>query len=93
MLALPDRRFIVALDPTLFLVRDPELYRLWYRLPRDPQPGMAETIRQKFGARFVISFSEEHFSNFYYRLSSEPGVRTFFVSDLWMVFDLGTTSQ
>jgi hypothetical protein len=34
MLALPERKFIVALDPTLFAVQDPERYDLWYRLPR-----------------------------------------------------------
>jgi hypothetical protein len=92
MLALPDRKFIVALDPTLFILKDPELYRLWYRLPRNPQPGMGETIRRRFGARFVISVWEERFTKFYYQLASEPGVRTLLVSDLWMVFDLGRPS-
>ena len=89
MLALPDRKFIVALDPTLFLVKDPELYQLWYRLPRNPEPGMAEIIRRKFGARFIISFWEVRYEEFYYRLFLEPGVRTLLVSPLWMVYDLG----
>lgn len=93
MLALPDRKFIVALDPSLFLVKDPDLYHLWYRLPRNPEPGMAETIRQKFGARFVISFWEVRYEEFYYRLSLEPGVRTLLVSPLWMVYDLGPPRQ
>jgi hypothetical protein len=89
MLALPDRKFMVALDPTLFLVINPELYQLWHTLPRRPERGMAEVIRQRFGARFVISLSDERFNRFYYLLSSEPGVRTLFLSDMWMVFDLG----
>jgi hypothetical protein len=89
MLALPDRKFMVALDPTYFLVKDPELYQLWYTLPRRPERGMAEVIRRRFGARFVISLSDKRFDRFYYLLSSEPGVRTLFLSDLWMVFDLG----
>jgi hypothetical protein len=88
MLALPDRKFMVALDPTLFLVKDPELYQLWYTLPLKPEPGVAEVIRRRFGARFVISLSDERFNKFYYLLSSEPGVRTLFLSDMWMVFDL-----
>jgi hypothetical protein len=92
MLALPDRKFIVALDPTYFLVKDPKLYELWYTLPRRPERGMAEVIRRRFGARFVISLSDAHFDRFYYLLSSEPGVRTLFLSDLWMVFDLGGPS-
>ena len=93
MLALPDRKFIVALDPSLFLVKDPGLYQLWYDLPRNPKPGMAETIRRKFGARFVISFWEVRYDEFYYRLSLEPGVRTLLVSPLWMVYDLGPPTQ
>ena len=93
MLALPGRRFTVALDPTLFLVKDPELYRLWYSLPRNPHPGMGETIRRRFGARFVISAWDQRFRKFYYLLASEPGVRTLLVSDFWMVFDLGIPLQ
>jgi hypothetical protein len=93
MLALPDRKFIVALDPTLFLVKDPALYRLWYELPRRPYPGMAEIIRKRFGARFVISFFEERFSPFYFQLSAEPGVRAMLLSDdYWVVFDLAGQS-
>ena len=89
MLALPDRKFIVALDPTLFLVKDPALYDLWYEIPRKPRPGMAEIIRQRFGARFVISFGDDRFNEFYYMLAKEPGVRTLLISDRWMVYDLG----
>jgi hypothetical protein len=90
MLALPDRKFIVALDPTLFLVKDPRLYRLWYELPRRPRSGMADIIRKNFGARFVIGFLDERFVNFYMQLSSEPGVKALLLSDdTWLVFDLG----
>ena len=88
MLALPDRKFIVALDPTLFLVKDPELYRLWYRIPRDPKPGTADIIRRQFGARYVVSFSDWQFDRFYELLASEPGVRTLLVTDRLMVYDL-----
>jgi len=90
MLALPERKFIVALDPTFFLVKDPELYRIWYDLPRYPRPGIAEIMRQRFGARYVVSFFDERFLNFYFQLSSEPGVRSLLLSnESWLVFDLG----
>jgi hypothetical protein len=92
MLSLPERKFIVALDPTLFLVKDPDLYRVWYNLPREPRPGMAEIIRRTFGARFVISFREMRFSEFYALLSMEPGVRILHASNLWMIYDLGAPS-
>jgi hypothetical protein len=90
MLALPERRFIVALDPTLFLIRYPDLYHIWFDLPRHPYPGMAETIRKRFGARFVISFSDERFTGFYRQLSMEPGVKPLLLTDEnWTIFDLG----
>jgi len=51
---------------------------------------MEEVIRNRFGARFVISFLDERFSPFYFQLASEPGVRALLLSDeYWVVFDLG----
>ncbi len=89
MLALPDRRFIVALEPTLFFMKDPELYRLWYRLPRENLPQAANLIRQRFGARYVISFWNHNWNPFYHQLSSEPGVRAIIIQKKWVFFDLG----
>ncbi len=89
MLALPERRFIVALDPTFFYMKDPKLYRLWYTLPREAPPDAAEQIRKDFGARFVLSFGEGRWDAFYNRLSSDPSVRMPLISDFWILFDLG----
>lgn len=89
MLALPDRYFIVALDPTLFYLKDPERYRLWYRITHEPSPGVAEIIRQTFGARYVIVHNPRTMARFNYQLSSEPRVRMLLQSDRWLVFDLG----
>lgn len=89
MLALPERRFNVALDPTFFYKKDPELYRLWYQLPRDGRQDSAEIIRQIFHSRYVICYipllKTKSFVN---RLASTPGVETFIV-DTWILFDLG----
>jgi hypothetical protein len=89
MLALPERRFIVALDPTLFYLQDPELYAIWYRLPREGSEGAAEMIRQRFGSRYVLSTNRSDYGAFYDRLSGDPTVRTLMVSDKWVLFDLG----
>ena len=89
MHALPDRRFLVALDPTLFQAKDPELYALWYVMTRHPPPDVARLVRERFGARYVICLYDSQFDAFNARLAAEPGVRTVLVSDDWNVYDLG----
>jgi len=89
MLALPDRQFLVALDPTLFQAKDPELYALWYASTRRPPPEVARLIRERFGARYVACFYDPQFEALNARLASTPGVRTLLVSDDWNVYDLG----
>lgn len=92
MLALPDRRFLVALDPTFFQAKDPELYKLWYSMTRRPPREVAQIVRERFGARYVACFFDDQFREFNERLASEPGVRTLLVSDDWNVYDLGDIS-
>jgi hypothetical protein len=87
--ALPDRRFLVALDPTFFQAKDPELYSLWYVATRRPPPGVATLVRERFGARYVACFYDPQFEPFTAQLASTPGVRTILISDDWNVFDLG----
>ena len=88
MLALPERRFMVALDPTLFALKDPVRYALWYRLPREAPPGLAATIRERFGARYVACRFEERFRPFFDRIAFEPGVNTVLMSGMWNVYEL-----
>jgi len=88
MLALPDRRFVVALDPTFFLVRDPGLYRLWFSIPREPPPDVAEVIRKGFGAQYVMCLRETRFQGFFARLALEPGVRPIVSTPYWNVYAL-----
>jgi hypothetical protein len=90
MVTLPERRFMVALDPTLFYLKDPELYRLWYRICREAPPGSAEIIRRRFGARFVLGLNIPGSRALFDRLQADRGVRTLLASDMWMLFDLGT---
>lgn len=88
MLALPGRRFVVALDPTLFAIHDPERYDLWFRLPREGPPGLAATIRERFGARHVACAWDDRFRPFFDRIAFEPGVRTLLFTDRWNVYAL-----
>jgi hypothetical protein len=88
MLAMPERKFIVALDPTLFAVQDPERYELWYRLPREAPPGLAKTIREQFGAQYVACLWDERYRAFFDRLAFEPGVNAVSMSGIWNVYEL-----
>lgn len=89
MLGLPGRKFIVALDPTFFYVKDPDLYTLWYRISHDAPPDTPEIIRRKFNSRYVLSYNLLERKAFLERLHSAPGVRTVVENDFVMLFDLG----
>jgi hypothetical protein len=89
MVMLPERRFIVGLDPTFFYAKDPELYKLWYDLPRVAPEGAAKTIRDRFGAHYVVLLARPEWQKFLNRLSGEPGVRILLMTSTWMVFYLG----
>jgi hypothetical protein len=92
MLALPERRFIVALDPTFFFAKDPDLYRIWYRVSREAPPDTVDIIREKFRSRYVlfnyIAFRDK-FVVLFNRLSTEPRVKTLLRKDGLVLFDLG----
>lgn len=89
MMTLPDRLFLVTQDPTFLYLKDPELYKIWYSITHDAPAGMAETIRQRFNARYVIVSNPRQMAQFSYRLFYEPGVRMLLNSNQWMLFDLG----
>ena len=89
MLALPHRCFLLALAPTFFQAKDPELYELWYSMTRRPPPSVGRMVRERFGTRHVAGLYDEQFREFNERLPMEPGVRTLLVSDDWNVYDLG----
>lgn len=88
LLALPNRRFMVALDPTFFWLQDPVRYRLWREIPRRPPPHAAERIRETFGARWVVCFWDDRFRSFFDQLAFEPGVRTVLLTEDWNVYEL-----
>jgi hypothetical protein len=88
MWALPERRFIVALDPVLFHARDPELYRVWYELPRTGPADARAVIRSRFGARWAICWAREDSMPLLSRLQADPGVRTILDGPRWWFFDL-----
>jgi hypothetical protein len=89
MLALPNRNFIVAADPTLFYLNDPVRYDLWSRIS-DLQPSvMTSTIRDTFGSTFVICENSLVHARLFDTLSTEPTVSMVLTDDQWVVFEIG----
>ena len=89
MLALPERRFIVAADPTMLYKKDPLLYGVWSQIPLLPPVDSAEQIRRNFNSRFVICLNYEAYWNFFDALQASPGVRNLSSGKKWVLFDLG----
>lgn len=90
MLALPERKFMVALDPTLMYKRDPLLYELWYKTVFKPDIDAAEVIRTRFKSRYVVCLREPALEPLFSTLVSDPTVATY-ASDRWLFFDLEGT--
>jgi hypothetical protein len=88
LLALPDRKFIVALDPTFFFMQNPQLYNEWFDIVRNGPENSAELIRSHFYSRYVISLNHPSKYVFSHRLVSEPGVKVL-LRGKWFLFDLG----
>jgi hypothetical protein len=92
MLELPERRFIVAADPTLFQKKDPFLYEVWCRIPLDVPLDATDAIRVLFKSRYVISQNIPAYGAFFQVLEADPRVRTLFANQQWVLFDLGESS-
>ena len=54
LLALPERKFMVALDPMLFYRKDRPRFELWQRLVLHPPAQPAQVIREQFSSRYVL---------------------------------------
>jgi hypothetical protein len=92
MLALPDRRFIVAADPTLFYKENPLLYEIWYNMVLSGPADSAAMIRKLFKSRFVISRNYTEYVKFFDAVRSDPGVKILFADERWVLYDLGQSS-
>ncbi|MGC4123016.1 MAG: hypothetical protein QM765_52285 [Myxococcales bacterium] len=88
MIALPERRFMVALDPVLFFKKDPGLYREWFELTHRPPPRPSQPIRERFGARYVLCERSPRWRSFIGAMEADPGARALFRSPLWYAAEL-----
>ena len=86
MFALPDRRFMVALDPVLFFYKDPTRYERWFNVVRQPPPGVGAIIREEFGASYVLCETWPDWQPLLTALDAEPGVTPLLRTPLWNVY-------
>jgi len=75
MLALPGRKFMVALDPVFFWKRDPVRYRRWFELVRNPPADAPLIVAREFGAQYVLCGRRPQFEPFVQRLARNPAAR------------------
>jgi hypothetical protein len=85
---LPERRFIVALDPVLFAVNDPERYRLWFETIRQPPENSAVLLRDAFDARYVICDTRLKWLPLMQALDRDAYAQLRGIYGFWVVFEL-----
>jgi hypothetical protein len=88
MLALPERRFLVALDPVFFAVNDPERYRIWYETVNEPPDAPALLLRDTFDAHYVLCGERERWRAFHQALERDPAAALRGVIGFWRVYQL-----
>lgn len=88
MLALPERRFLIAGEPTLMYKKDPKIYNYWYFLPYDVFNNPAQIIRTVYRSRFIISENIPAYWRFFATLRQDKSVKQLY-SGTWVLFDLG----
>lgn len=88
MLALPERKFMVALDPVFFWRYDPELYQLWYQTIHDPPAQPAALLKEKFAGQFVLCERRKDWLPFIQAMAQDPKAQLRLALQRWVVFEL-----
>ena len=88
LLALPERRFLVALDPVFLAVNDAERYRIWYETVHEPPDEPALLLRDTFDADFVLCGEREIWRPLHEALERDPAAALRGVVGLWRVYQL-----
>jgi hypothetical protein len=88
MLALPERRFVVALDPVFFAMNDADRYRIWYETIHQPPADAAARLREALDARYVICDRRTRWLPLVERLSQDREAALRGIVGMWVVFEL-----
>jgi len=87
-LALPNRRFVVALDPVFFYANDPETYGYWYETMHSPRTDPAAGLRERMGGQYVLCTTEPQWRPLLAALDRDPEARLSAVAGLWRLYAL-----
>jgi hypothetical protein len=88
MLALPERKFLVALNPVFLWANDADLYYTWFDVVHHPPAGAAKIIRSRFHAGFVLCEARAEHLALIRRLHEGPGVKAGYKIGPWALFVL-----
>lgn len=88
MLALPEREFLVALDPVLFWKKDPAAYQAWFAMTHGRPGDPVRVIRDVLGARFVLCDTRRQWVPFLRSLAARPDARYRGRAGYWEVFEV-----
>ena len=72
----PHPNNYVGLDPTYLYIENPDLYRLWRSIGRGQVPLPGPLIRDRFGARWVVTDREHR--EFLARAAADPTLAVVF---------------
>jgi hypothetical protein len=87
----PQLQSLVALDPTAFYLKDPQLFAIYEKVASGVDADPARTIRERFGARWV-TILPQLFPQLLTRLGQSTGVEAVYGGDGYMVIDLGKSA-
>jgi hypothetical protein len=85
----PQLHSMVALDPTAFWVKDPELFALYVRIIDGREARPAPLVRERFGARWVTIWKAPNLKTFATRMVKSGEASVVFNDAYYLVLDLG----
>lgn len=85
----PHLQSLVILDPTFFLMADPERFRLYVDIVEGREAEPARAIRERFGARWVTVWKVPLYKSFATRLVRSGQATIAFADPFYLVLDLG----
>ncbi len=87
--AAPQLQSLVALDPTFFLIADPDRFRLYADTVQGREIDSARVIREQFGARWVTVWRFPAHKALATRLLKSGQASVAFADPFYLVLDLG----